>query len=260
MRHFSGTRLPHKFAHWKETRRDISRPTVTAEKKVDPGACLFQIAVRRRNVSFEILDPAGRLRALVNRHPNAGFGFHFALAILCSTARAVAEILRTGLRADVFHVPQHTISAGLASKQGGLDGELESLETPRESRPLVDPAEELREEVPECAALLDRECSSQGIQKTGNNSAFFQRCMLGLKIIEAVFGGVIKLFLEPFPSGTQRFRTPDDPSHVIRLMIAAQISAGITQATQNSNHPRGSFEASRFTRVCLFYFRANVFQ
>src|SRR5206468_7448499 len=73
------------------------RPAVALEKVVDPGAGALERPIRGRDVLRERLDAAGRLRALVHAHPDAGPIHHFAAAEPGAAARTVAHLLGAGL-------------------------------------------------------------------------------------------------------------------------------------------------------------------
>src|SRR5712691_5388890 len=78
----------------------LPRPAVALEEVVDPGARALQRPMRRRDVDLQGFDAAGGSGPLVDVDPDARLVHHLAAAEMCAPARAVAELLGTGLWAD----------------------------------------------------------------------------------------------------------------------------------------------------------------
>src|ERR1700722_18082307 len=93
-------------------------PAILIEQVIDVGTGAFQCAIARRNIGLQFVHAMRGLGAIVNRHPDALFlRNHLALSVERSAAWAVAHILRTRHRTDVFHQAQNAVAASLASEQ-----------------------------------------------------------------------------------------------------------------------------------------------
>ena len=95
----------------------MSGTAVFIEEIVDPRARPPERTIRRGDVHLQQFELIGRLRALIHFDPDAWLLRNdFTLAVTGAAARAVSQLLRTSLRADILHVPEHAIPAGLAAE------------------------------------------------------------------------------------------------------------------------------------------------
>ena len=83
--------------------------------------------VSRRNVDFQIFYALFGFCAGVDLRPDARFVDYFAAAVMRAAAGAISHSFGAGLRADVFHVAEDAIAAGLAAEERGFNCEFESL-------------------------------------------------------------------------------------------------------------------------------------
>ena len=95
----------------------VSWSTVAIQKIIDPGTGSLERTIRWRDVSSQIVNASFRFRAVVDGNPDAGLVNHFAPSVRRTAAGPVPQILRAGLRADVFHLAENAIAAGLASEE-----------------------------------------------------------------------------------------------------------------------------------------------
>src|SRR5262249_19236752 len=135
--------------------------TVFVEEVIDPGTRAFQRAIRRRDIDLQQLELIRGFRTVVNLHPDARLlRNHFALAIIGAPAWAISKLLGASLRADMLHVAEDAIAAFLAAEYRRLHQSLRALESVRQRRPPVDPAEYLLGELIQQAAF--RKLSRRG--------------------------------------------------------------------------------------------------
>src|SRR5271156_6071986 len=116
------------------------RAAIAMEKIIYPGTGTGERPVWRRDVDFQFLQAAVRFRALVHRDPDAGLVVDFAAAEGGAATGAIAHAFGASLRADVLHLAENAIAAGLAAEERRLDGEFQALEAVSGGWAAVNPA------------------------------------------------------------------------------------------------------------------------
>src|SRR3990172_3963771 len=203
---------------------------VALQEKVDERTGSLQLTVGRWDVNLQALDLTRFLGALIHLYPDAlVVGDDLALASVSPAARAVAKLLGAGLRADVLHVAEDTVAAGLAAKERLLEGELRALEGGGQARPPFDPREDARERTTEPRVTSDRERPPEQVEDPWHELSprpvfrrrrTRRRCsMRSVRVcprraivqIEASRRAVLQLGCQLLPLRDQLLRASDDP-------------------------------------------------
>ena len=137
--------------------RSERRAAIAIQEIVDPRTGALENTIGRRDVRFQFGYARFRFRAFVYGNPDAGLVDDFAASHGCAATRTVTKILRAGLRADVFHVAEDAIAAGLAAEEGRLDGELCAFDCEGDGGMPIDGAEDCGECATKFAGTVDGE-------------------------------------------------------------------------------------------------------